>query len=367
MAAGRLIVLVLTAAAAAYQLLTALACVLFLKLPAAHWSSRRPAVSILKPVRGLDPKFSEALASHGSQTGEFEILCGVQNLDDDAIAVIKDIPGVQLIHARTTALNGKAAALIDLAAKARYDLLVANDADVRVEPDYLDRVTAPLADPSVGLVTCLYRPVADTFAARLEGLGILTDFAPSVLVARLLGVDDFAMGSTLAIRRADLERIGGFAAISNYLADDYQLGQRIHSLGLHCILSDVVIETHIGGTWKEVWRHQLRWARTIRVSRPGGYLGLPITNATLWVIVALAAGSVPAAIALLALRFLNALLAGAALKSREPLRLLLLVPLRDLLGLAVWFVGLFGHTVEWRGLHLRLNSDGRIESVSPAR
>ena len=120
--------------------------------------------------------------------------------------------------------NGKVGVLMDLVRAARHSILVVNDADIRVEPDYLASVTAPLADPGVGLVTCLYRPEGSTFAARFEGLGVSTDFAPSTLVARLVGVDEFAMGSTLAFRRADLERIGGFEAIAEYLADDYQLG-----------------------------------------------------------------------------------------------------------------------------------------------
>ena len=134
----------------------------------------------------------------------------------------------------------------------------------------------------MGLVTCLYRPEGSTFAARFEGLGVSTDFAPSALVARLVGVEEFAMGSTLAFRRADLERIGGFEAISEYLADDYQLGARLHALGLKCVLSDAIVPRIWVERWRDVWRHQVRWARTIRVSKFSGYLGLPVTFATVW-------------------------------------------------------------------------------------
>ncbi len=238
-----------------------------------------------------------------------------------------------------------------------------NDADIRVAPDYLARVTAPLADPRVGLVTCLYRPVGDSFAARFEGLGVATDFAPSALVARLLGVDEFAMGSTLAFRREDLDRIGGFAAVADYLADDYQVGHRIHALGLKCVLSDVVVETHLGGGWRQVWQHQVRWARTIRVSRFGGYLGLPITNATLWAAVAVACGRWDLGIALLAIRLVMAFASGwGVLRSRDVLYLWWLVPARDLFGFAVWVAGLFGDSVVWRGQRLRLDRDGRIHA-----
>ena len=123
----------------------------------------------------------------------------------------------------TIAPNAKVGVLIDLVKAATHETLIVNDSDICVEPDYL-RVTAPLADPKVGLVTCLYRAVGDTFAARFEALGVATDFAPSTLVARLVGVDEFAMGSTLAFRENDLEKIGGFESIADYLADDYQLG-----------------------------------------------------------------------------------------------------------------------------------------------
>jgi ceramide glucosyltransferase len=251
--------------------------------------------------------------------------------------------------------------LIDLVRASRFPILVVNDADIRVPPDYLASVTAPLADPGVGLVTCLYRPVGSTFAARFEGLGVSTDFAPSTLVARLVGVDEFAMGSTLAFRRADLERIGGFEAIADYLADDYQLGRRLHQLGLKCVLSETIVTTHLGGSWSDVWRHQLRWARTIRVSRFSGYLGLPVTFATFWAVLAAASGNWRIAAALLAVRMLMAVEAGwMVMRSRDVLTLWFLIPARDLFAAAVWACGLFGHTVIWRGRRLRLDGEGRI-------
>jgi ceramide glucosyltransferase len=192
---------------------------------------------------------------------------------------------------------------------------------------------------------------------------VATDFAPSAMVARLLGVDEFAMGSTLAFRRVDLDRIGGFAAVAGYLADDYQVGQRIHALGLKCVLSDVVVETHLGGGWRQVWQHQVRWARTIRVSRFGGYLGLPITNATLWAVVAMTVGRLDLGAELLLIRLVMAFASGwGVLRSRDVLYLWWLVPARDLFGFAVWFVGLFGDSVVWRGQRLRLDRDGRIHT-----
>ena len=349
----------LAALAAAYQILAILACVFRrrVKLPAKALGP----VSVLKPVNGVDSGLREAIRSHTVLQGDYEFLCGVSHPNDPALPLLREFFRVRVVGSDTSAANAKVGVLVDLAEAARHPILVVNDADIRVERDYLKRVTAPLADPRVGLVTCLYRPMGDTFAARFEGLGVATDFAPSALVARLLGVDEFAMGSTLAFRREDLDRIGGFAAVADYLADDYQVGHRIHALGLKCVLSEVVVETHLGGGWRHVWQHQVRWARTIRVSRFAGYLGLPITNATLWAGVAAVCGRLDLGIALLAIRLVMAFASGwGVLRSRDVLRLWWLVPARDLFGFAVWVTGLFGDSVVWRGQRLRLDRDGRI-------
>ena len=355
-----MILLVMVALAAAYQVFAMAACA---RRRSGKWpvASGQFATSILKPVRGLDPGFREAIASHVALDGEFEVLCGVADLNDPAVAVLREFPAVRVIECPTQTPNGKVGVLSDLARHARYPVVVVNDSDIRVEPDYLRRVTAPLTDPEVGVVTCLYRPVGDSFAARFEGLGVSTDFAPSVLVARFCGMEDFTGGATLAFRRADLERIGGFEVLGEYLADDYQLGRRIRGLGLKCVLSDVIVETHMGGGWRDVWQHQVRWARTIRVSNFWGYLGLSVTFATVWAAVAVAAGEWRLAIALLAARMPMATVAGwFVLRSRDVLRLWALIPLRDLFGAAVWLAGLFGNTVVWRGLRLALRADGRI-------
>ena len=354
-----MILVVIAALATAYQVVAILACVL---RPRPSAAARAPGpVSILKPIRGLDPGLREAIRSHTVLLGEYELLCGVSDPRDAARSILAEFFGARPVESSTVTPNGKVGVLMDLARAARYPILVVNDADIRVEPDYLARVTAPLADPRVGLVTCLYRPIGSTFAARFEGLGVSTDFAPSTLVAHLVGVNEFAMGSTLAFRQTDLDRIGGFAAIADYLADDYQLGRRIHALGLQCVLSDVVVETHLGGGWSQVWAHQIRWARTIRASKPGGYLGLPITNATLWAAIAAAFGRWDLAGMLLAARFAMAYTAGwMVMRSRDVLRLWWLVPARDLFAFAVWIAGLFGNTVVWRGRRLRLDREGRI-------
>lgn len=350
--------ILLAIVAAGYQLFAILAC-LFRPKPA---TGRAIPASVLKPVKGTD-HLREAIASHVALNAE--ILCGVSSAADPAIPILKQFPQVRIIESHTKTPNAKVGVLQDLAAAATHDILIVNDADIRVEPGYIERVSAPLADPKVGLVTCLYRPKAETFPARFEGLGVSTDFAPSTLVARMVGVDEFAMGSTLAFRRADLARIGGFAAIADYLADDYQLGNKIHSLGLKCVLSDVVVETHLGGNWRDVWNHQIRWARTIRVSRFWGYMGLPVTNGTLWSLILLLFGHPALAAAVFACRIAMAIAVGSfVLKSRDVILLLWAVPFRDLFGLAVWCLGSFGNFVIWRGRRLKLDSNGRILGVN---
>jgi ceramide glucosyltransferase len=247
-------------------------------------------------------------------------------------------------------------------------VLLVNDSDIAVEPPYLKQVVAGLADPRVGMVTCLYRASGDTAPARWEALGVATDFAPGVLVAPLVGIDGFALGSTMAFRREQLDAIGGFAAIRDYLADDYQLGMRIAGLGYRTMLAPVVVETHLGGdTWGDVWRHQLRWSRTIRVSRRAGYCGYLATQASFWAIVAACAAQWwPAGIALAA-RLATAWLVGGAVLGDRTVRLRLwLVPIRDLWGFAVWIAGLVGDSVQWRDQKLHLSPDGRIVSVTIA-
>jgi ceramide glucosyltransferase len=353
------IITIICALACGYQLFAVVACLVF-KAQKRDGRAQPGPVSVLKPVHGVEPSMREAIASHATLQGDYEFLCGVRD-GDPAAGVIAEFPKARVVPARTLTRNGKVGVLMDLTAAASNPILIVNDADIRVEPDYIARVTGPLSDPKVGLVTCLYRAEGSTFAARFEGLGIATDFAPSTLVARLVGVDEFAMGSTMAFRRETLDRIGGFAAIKDYLADDYQLGQRIHALGLKCMLSDVIVTTHLGGGWRDVWQHQVRWSRTIRVSNFWGYLGLPVTFASVWALAGAATGHYDVAHLALAARMLMASVAGSVvLRSPDTWKLWLLVPVRDLFGAAVWCAGLFGNTVLWRDRRLTLDASGRI-------
>jgi ceramide glucosyltransferase len=269
---------------------------------------------------------------------------------------------IEIVPVATNAPNSKAGVLVELARRARHPVLLVNDSDIRVDPGYLRTVVEPLADPGVGLVTCLYRASAASFAARAEALGIATEFAPSVLVARLLGVAEFALGSTMVFRAADLQAAGGFESVADYLADDYQLGRRITGLGKHIEFAPMIVETALGdGSWLDVWRHQVRWSRTIRVSRTSGYYGYVVTHATLWGLVAIAAGEWQIGALALAVRMVAGIAVGrGVLRDHGVSANWWLIPFRDLFGFAVWMGGLFGNHVLWRGKRLRLSPDGRI-------
>ena len=329
----------------------------------------RPPVSILKPVRGRDAGFYEAILSHAVQEyPEFELLFGVSRQDDTALEdierLMREFPGVpiRVIDTRNDAPNGKVGSLEILAREARHSVLLVNDGDIIVEPDYLTRVASLLEDPGVGLVTGLYRARGSSIAAGSEALGIVTEFIPSVLVARLLSSSGFALGATMAFRTADLAAIGGFASIREYLADDYQLGARIAALGKRIAMCDSVVVTNLGaGSWRDVWKHQVRWSRTIRVSRPAGYLGYLVTQATIWCVVAALMGHWQIALAGEAVRLMAAAAAMSALGAGGMHRIVM-VPLRDLFGFAIWCGGMVGSTVEWRGLRFHLQRDGRIQA-----
>ncbi len=357
--------------AAAYQLL-AIAAEIFHLLRRARQVEAPVSplpVSVLKPLRGLDPNSYPAFVSQIQQTYPcFEVLFGAHDADDPALAQVTklrqefpDAP-IRVITGGPQTPNGKVGLLLELSRHARFPLRVVNDSDIKVTPEYLARVTAPLADSSVGVVTCPYRVLAHNVPAAWEAMGIATDFMPSALVAQTLGVREFGFGSTLAYRAADLEAVGGFAAIADYLADDYQLAKRITSLGKRALLSTYTVETSLGdASWGGVWRHQLRWARTIRVSH-SAYAGLPVTHAGLWALLACALGMWPVGMALVALRICSAFLSSSfVLHSTQSTVLCWLSPIWDLYSFAVWAASYAGNRVRWRDRLLEIDSQGRIK------
>jgi ceramide glucosyltransferase len=342
-----------------------------------------PAVSILKPLKGEDPEIYESFRSHCLQEyPQYEIIFGVSEAGDPAVLAVerlrREFPQ-RAIHlvvcSQTLGANTKVSNLVQMLAAARYDHLIVSDSDIRVEHDYLRRVMSPLGDGEVGMVTCLYRGIAGpTLGSRLESLGISTDFCAGVLVARSLERSmRFGLGSTMAFRRRDLQAMGGFESLAEYLADDYELGRRIAALGLEVRLSELVVETFVPAyDLRAFFEHQLRWARGVRDSRPVGYLGLLFTFSWPWALLALLVSGgaswawVAAALAL----FLRCMVAwtvgGRVLKDRQIASFLPLLPLRDIVAALVWLASFASNTVAWRGSRFHLK-DGKIIRLNPQK
>ncbi|HLW87554.1 MAG TPA: bacteriohopanetetrol glucosamine biosynthesis glycosyltransferase HpnI [Terriglobales bacterium] len=337
-----------------------------------------PPVSILKPLKGTDPEMYENFRSHCLQNyPDYEIIFGVSDANDPAVQLVEQLKSdfpqrrIQLVVCpMRLGTNIKVSNLAQMLPQARYEHLIVNDSDIRVEPDYLRRILAPLADSAIGLVTCLYRGAANsTLGSRLESLGISTDFCPGVLVARELEGIKFALGSTMAFRRRELAAVGGFEALADYLADDYHLGQRIAALGLKVELSEIVVETFLPRyTPSEFLAHQLRWARAVRDSRFWGYVGLGISFGLVWALLALIfAGGTGWAWGLFvvtaAMRAIVAMFVGGrVLRDRRVLRWLALIPVRDAVAMIVWVISFAGQTVTWRGDVFKLR-DGKLVSI----
>jgi len=343
-----------------------------------------PPVSFLKPLKGTDPGMYDALRSHCLlDYPEYEILLGVTDPDDPAISVVQELMEefpqgrIRLVHCtERLGVNGKVSSLAQLATLAKHEFLVVNDSDIRVSRGYLRDIVAELEQPGTGLVTCLYRGLPSaTLASRLEALGISTDFSPGVLAAREIerGLG-FGLGSTLALRRSDLASIGGFESIADYLADDYEIGRRIRERGLRVTLSRNIVETFIPAyDFSQFVLHQLRWARTIRSSRPGGYAGLIMTHVLPWAVATLVlAGPRTWCWALLAGAILARMamaitMANFVLDDANAVGSLWLLPLRDFVALIIWAAGSVGRRVVWRGETFVLEQGRLVKIVTPGK
>lgn len=325
-----------------------------------------PPVSILKPVKGLDREDYENYASFCKQDyPEFEILFNAPDKFDPAVPIIEKIirdfperPIRLLIGAEQLGACNKVNKLCRLVREARYDIFVISDSDIRVGPDYLRTVVAPFADPKVGAVTCLYRGLTDgSLASDVEALGNSSDFHAGVLTARQLGGVDFALGATMATTREQLTEIGGFQALVDHFADDYELGHRIAARGYRVEVSHYPVSTvYPRQNLRQTFAHQVRWMLTMRVLRPWGHFGLILTHGLLWTILAVAvAPSLGVAAAYVAgylvLRLAMAWTVGVW-GLRDPLlrRRMWMLPLRDAFAFAVWLASFFKRRFEWRGV-----------------
>ncbi len=352
----------------------------FFRAEGAPEVSFTPPVSILKPVRWQDQGAYENFQSFCHQDyPEYELLFGVEDAQDPAVPILerlqRDHPtrNIRLLKNPAAGPNRKVSLLQHLAAQARHEVFAVSDSDMRVTPDYLRRVVRPLAQEAVGLVTCLYRGADPrTFASMMEALHINFTFLPNVLAGRKALRMRFALGASMALRRQDLERIGGFAALREYLADDYMLGLRISQLGKKVRLSRYMMTNILGATGlRDQWDRELRRAVTNRAAQPLRSLGLLLTFSTpLALLLAWRTDYAPAPLAALALsmalRWTVALQVDAFLGDSAARRGLIWLPARDVLSALFWLLGIFARQVVWRGRRLTVLSDGRLISISPA-
>ena len=341
-----------------------------------------PSVTILKPLKGLDIDLYDNLLSFCRQDyPTFQIIFGVADADDPAVPVVRRlqaayprVPIDLVIDGRICGTNYKISNLHNMYRAAKHEVIVIADSDIRVGSDYLRRIVEPLSDPKVGVVTCLYRAVSSGgLPTLIESLFINTDFAPSILVARLVETRRYAFGATIALRRSVLNEIGGFLPLANYLADDYYLGNRVAGCGYEVVLSDLVVETVLAvGSWKRLFDHQLRWARTYRNSRPASYFATVFTQGTLWATLNLLYNFGDGRAALVtALMYGLRILTASAIANRylgAPIRLheALLVPPKDLFLSAVWALAFVGDNVHWSGHEFHVSKNGEMLLVSPA-
>lgn len=344
-----------------------------------------PPVSILKPICGFDGETYENLASFCQQDyPQYQIIFAVLESEDPGLEVVKKIIDhfhnldIQIIvgdssnnfSKKIIGANRKVINLANAVTKAKHDILIIADSDIRVKKDYLQRIVQPLQDSNVGVVTCLYRSLAQGWVAILEAVGTATEFHGGVLVSKQLEGIKFALGSTIVIPKKVLETIGGFAVIADYLADDFQLGYLPTQAGYQVVLSDYVVEHVLATTTlADSIKRQIRWARGTRVSRPWGYLGLIFTYGTVTSLLFLIAtkGSILGWIVLAItwiMRLAMAYIIGVnILQDSQAKKFILLVHLRDLISFAIWIYSFVGNKIEWRGQQLKLTKGGKLVSI----
>jgi ceramide glucosyltransferase len=344
--------------------------------PSPEWT---PAVTVLKPLKGLDPELYDNLSTFcRQQYPRFQLVFGVADRNDPAVAVVRALQhehpslGIELIiDGRLYGTNDKVSNLINMYRRAKHDVLVLSDGDIRVPPDYLRRVVAPLRDERIGLVTCMYRALAaqPDLPTRLWCATINATLTPQILGARKVEKPTYAFGATLALRRSTLESIHGFEEIANMLADDYQLGNRIAAQGRQLWLSECVVDTVLAvGSWRRLFQHLLRRARTNRSHRPVSYFFTILTQGLLWAVVNVVVGGLGVfalAASALAISIRLATVAAVDRYLGVPFRMadVGLVLLTDLLQIVVWVEGFLGNSVWWSGRRFRILKSGEMEAL----
>lgn len=364
-----------------------------LSMAAALWYARRvpvseerappfqPPVTILKPVYGLERDLKNRLRTACLQDyPSYQVVFCVQNPNDPALGVVREIQA-EFGEARVTIAlrdvcagpNGKVNNLLGGLEMARHDVLVISDSDIRLRPDYLSAIVAPLADESVGGVCTLFKNAgAGRMYEQLELLSINAEFIPSVLFAEVTGASGFCLGPSVATRQSTLRELGGLESFAEYLAEDYEIGRRIWTSGRKMVLVPYVVDAMLDlESWSQWWTHQVYWDQNTRVANPKGFFGTILTRSIPFALLfALLAGGDPVGLAVLAgavaLRLVTtAVILKVALGDAEGLKALWLLPVRDVVGLASWFFSYGQRTVTWRDVEYRLTTGGRMVVAAP--
>jgi ceramide glucosyltransferase len=340
-----------------------------------------PPVTILKPVHGLEKNQRENLRSTCIQDyPEFQVVFSVQKTDDAAIPLLLEIQkefgpdrvtvAIENCHAGT---NGKINNMIGGLRHARHDMLVISDSDVRLKPDYLKTIVAPLSDPEVGCACTLYKASnAATWFEKMELLTLNADFMTNVLFAHISGASKFCLGASAALRRSTLEQVGGLEALSDYLVEDYEMGRRIWMLGKKIAIVpyfvDTVVDLKSASQW---WNHQVYWDQNTRAARPIAFFATALIRSVPFALL-YAAARMGDAVGLfvtagvLMLRLTSAaIVLGWGLRDREGLRSLGLLIFRDISSLVTWLLAFTKRTTIWRGTSFVLTRDGRLVAQTP--
>jgi ceramide glucosyltransferase len=349
-------------------------------------SKTTPAITVLKPLKGVETETHRCLKSwlELRYPGPLQILFGVASPDDPVCGIVRELlashPGVNarlVICPEILGPNRKVSTLMQLEKHIEYSLVFISDADVWVKPGFLESVTPYFERPGTGLVNCFYRYAnPGTLPMLWESVGVNADFWSQVLQARSLKDADFALGAVMALPLSRLKEIGGFGALVHYLADDYHLGRKVAASGGEIIFAQEPVDCfETQRSWGRAWDHQLRWARTIRVCQAVPYFFSILNNATFWPLLLLLAslcgdrGSGDAAVPVVCviavtIRILSAFYLQWRLLERNPgLVGALLAPVKDLLDVVIWAISFLGNTIEWRGDHYRILKDGDLERI----
>ena len=375
------VVLVVACVPLVYYVVATLAALgFFSKKPVKRGPFTAP-LSVLKPVRGVDFASYENFRSFCAQDyPEYEILFCVNDLEDEAVPLIQKLTAefpernIRLLsNAPQLGSNGKVNNLALLAREAKYELLVQSDGDVRVGPNYLREMGAPFEHSETGVESCFYRGVTqDNFWAEIEALGAATDFSAGVLVADWMEGVTFALGASVATTKTWLAKIGGYEALANVLADDYEIGNRVANAGGRVSVSREVVATmYPAVTFGRFWEHQTRWARTVRLCRPASYVGLLFTHGLPWTLAgALVSHSISGAATFLGLylvlRLTLAWTVGAwGIRDETTQRKLWVVPMRDAIHFVVWLASLFSDRITWGESEFQLTERGEMVAINP--